>query len=227
MALADSSGNLNTSYTHEPFGNTTISGSSGNPYQFTGRENDGTALYYYRARYYSPTFQRFISLDPIGFGGGAANLYSYAAQDPALFVDPLGWLNFLFGGGASAVAPTGAEGSGGIYINPGLFGQQADFGAFATVGARVGVNISAGAFGGVVFGGAQNLSGLTVDSNLVLGPISVTTFTNPTTGAVSGFTLGLGPSATPIGASGTVDLTRTFSILNFLKRLLGVPRPCP
>ena len=55
LALADSSGNLNTSYTYEPFGNTTISGSSGNPYQFTGRENDGTGLYYYRARYYSPT----------------------------------------------------------------------------------------------------------------------------------------------------------------------------
>jgi hypothetical protein len=29
-----------------------------NSYQFTGRENDGTSLYYYRARYYSPTAQR-------------------------------------------------------------------------------------------------------------------------------------------------------------------------
>jgi len=37
--------------------------------EFTGRENDGTGLYFYRARYYNPTFQRFIAQDPIGFGG--------------------------------------------------------------------------------------------------------------------------------------------------------------
>ncbi|MCI0417646.1 MAG: RHS repeat-associated core domain-containing protein, partial [Acidobacteria bacterium] len=40
-------------------------GSSGNSAQFTGRENDGTGLYYYRARYYHPTLQRFISEDPL------------------------------------------------------------------------------------------------------------------------------------------------------------------
>jgi hypothetical protein len=34
--------------------------------QYTGRENDGTGLYYYRARYYSPALQRFISIDPSG-----------------------------------------------------------------------------------------------------------------------------------------------------------------
>ena len=39
--------------------------SNANPYQFTGRENDGTGLYFYRARYYSPTFQRFIAQDPL------------------------------------------------------------------------------------------------------------------------------------------------------------------
>jgi RHS repeat-associated protein len=35
----------------------------------TGRENDGTGVYFYRARYYSATFQRFIAQDPIGFAG--------------------------------------------------------------------------------------------------------------------------------------------------------------
>ena len=39
-----------------------------NPFQFAGRENDGLAsLYYYRARYYHPTLQQFISEDPLGF----------------------------------------------------------------------------------------------------------------------------------------------------------------
>jgi uncharacterized protein RhaS with RHS repeats len=36
----------------------------------TGRENDGTGLYYYRARYYSTTLARFIQSDPIGPAGG-------------------------------------------------------------------------------------------------------------------------------------------------------------
>ncbi len=44
LALADSAGAIQTSYTYEPFGNTTASrASSTNPYQFTGRENDATA----------------------------------------------------------------------------------------------------------------------------------------------------------------------------------------
>ncbi|MGH7843422.1 MAG: RHS repeat-associated core domain-containing protein [Candidatus Binataceae bacterium] len=56
-----------TSYTYDPFGNVTLSGSSNaNPYEFTGRKNDATGLHFYRARYYSPTYPRFIAQDPIG-----------------------------------------------------------------------------------------------------------------------------------------------------------------
>jgi RHS repeat-associated protein len=90
IGLVDSTGALNTSYTYEPFGNTTVSGSSANPYQFTGRENDGTGLQFNRSRYYSPSLQRFISQDPIGFAGGDPNLYAYVSNDPANLVDPLG-----------------------------------------------------------------------------------------------------------------------------------------
>ena len=47
---------LQTEYTYEPFGATTATGTaSTNPFQYTGRENDATGLYNYRARYYSPT----------------------------------------------------------------------------------------------------------------------------------------------------------------------------
>ena len=91
IALADSAGTLETQYGHDPFGNATITGSSSaNPYQFTGRENDGTGLYFYRARYYSPTYQRFIGQDPIGFRGGDANLYAYVSNSPTNFRDPKG-----------------------------------------------------------------------------------------------------------------------------------------
>lgn len=93
IALADSAGTLQTQYTYEPFGRTTSSGAaSGTSYQYTGRENDGTGLYYYRARYYSPMQQRFISEDLIGFGGGDSNLYSYVLNSPSNFTDSSGLL---------------------------------------------------------------------------------------------------------------------------------------
>ena len=48
IALTDGSGAVQTDYTYEPFGRTTATGiSSSNPFQFTGRENDGTGLYYW------------------------------------------------------------------------------------------------------------------------------------------------------------------------------------
>jgi len=90
IALADSSGALQTLYSYDPFGNSMQSGgSTTNSFAYTGRENDGTGLYFHRARYYSPILQRFISEDPIGFLGGS-NLYAYAQNDPLDFVDPWG-----------------------------------------------------------------------------------------------------------------------------------------
>ena len=66
IELTDDTGAVKTTYTYDPFGNVTVSGeTSDNPFQYTGRENDGTRLYYYRARYYSPELQRFISEDSI------------------------------------------------------------------------------------------------------------------------------------------------------------------
>lgn len=62
---------------------------STNPVQYTGRENDGTGLYYYRNRYYSPLLSRFVSEDPIGLAGGI-NTYSYVENNPLSFTDPEG-----------------------------------------------------------------------------------------------------------------------------------------
>ncbi len=89
LALTDPSGNTLASYTYEPFGNTTATGSSASTYQYTGRENDGTGVYYYRARYYSPTLQRFVSEDPIGIVGGI-NKYAYTLSNPTTYRDPSG-----------------------------------------------------------------------------------------------------------------------------------------
>jgi uncharacterized protein RhaS with RHS repeats len=48
----------------------------------------------YRARYYNATLQRFISEDPIGFGGGDINLYAYVYDDPIGLKDPYGLLGW-------------------------------------------------------------------------------------------------------------------------------------
>jgi RHS repeat-associated protein len=91
VVLTDATGALSTEYTYEPFGRTLATGvASTNPFQFTGRENDATGLYYYRARYYHSGVQRFISEDPIGLRGGDVNFHAYVGNNPAGQRDPLG-----------------------------------------------------------------------------------------------------------------------------------------
>jgi RHS repeat-associated protein len=91
LALTDGSGTVQTEYTYEAFGNVATNGAStGNTFAFTGRESDGTGLYYYRARYYDPRLQRFTGEDPLRFGGGNFNVHAYAANSPTVFTDNLG-----------------------------------------------------------------------------------------------------------------------------------------
>jgi RHS repeat-associated protein len=90
VALTSGTGSISGSYSYDPYGNTTSSGSTTTSLQYTGRDNDGaTGLYYNRARYYSPQLARFISEDPIGLGGGT-NFYRYANGNPMSWTDPLG-----------------------------------------------------------------------------------------------------------------------------------------
>ena len=49
IALVDASGGLVTQYAYDPFGNTNVSGATNsNGFQYTGRENEGNGLYFYR-----------------------------------------------------------------------------------------------------------------------------------------------------------------------------------
>lgn len=81
---------IGTVYAYSPYGETVRSGEdSGNSTQYTGRENDGTGMYYYRARYYEPTQRRFITEDPLD-QRAEPNPYVFLRGDPFNNWDPLG-----------------------------------------------------------------------------------------------------------------------------------------
>ncbi|MDO9234166.1 MAG: RHS repeat-associated core domain-containing protein [Methylotenera sp.] len=78
------------SITYSAFGSTlNQTGISPNRLKYTGREDDGTGLYYYRARYYDTDIGRFISEDPLGFEVGI-NFYAYVNNNPVNANDPSG-----------------------------------------------------------------------------------------------------------------------------------------
>jgi len=89
--LTDSTGQTSESYSYDAFGKPSTTSTLGNRYMFTGREYDTeTELYYYRARYYSPTLGRFLQRDQLGYFDDI-NLYRYCANNPINFLDPFGW----------------------------------------------------------------------------------------------------------------------------------------
>jgi RHS repeat-associated protein len=91
LALTNSSGAIQNTYSYDPYGNASQSGAGfTNPYQFMAREADAAGLYYYRARYYSPGMGSFISEDPARFYGGQLSFYAGFGGDPIDFNDPYG-----------------------------------------------------------------------------------------------------------------------------------------
>ncbi|MFJ6784754.1 RHS repeat-associated core domain-containing protein [Streptomyces yangpuensis] len=130
LGLADGDGNITTSYSYDPNGVVTRSGAATtNPYTFTGREDDGTGLLYYRNRYYDPQTGRFISQDPIGYRGGA-NLYQYALSNPTTYTDPTGNNPFLVGCALGAAGDAFTE--WGVQR---LSGRKVDWGDVGTAAA--------------------------------------------------------------------------------------------
>ncbi len=94
IALSDNEGNITESFIYDDSYGTILqhnkTAETYNPYCYTSREFDCDDLYYYRARYYDPKSQRFLSQDPIEFLSGDYNFYRYVDNNPIGYTDALG-----------------------------------------------------------------------------------------------------------------------------------------
>jgi len=85
---------------YDEFGNILSASAEGfQPLGFAGGLYDSaTRFIRFGARDYDSETGRFVSKDPLGFGGTSANLYAYTFNDPVNFIDPDGQVTIpLFG----------------------------------------------------------------------------------------------------------------------------------
>jgi RHS repeat-associated protein len=96
LALSDASGDVSDTYAYSPYGFTSNTGVTQNPFRFVGKYgvmDDENGLHYMRARYYSEGTKRFLSLDALHgdiTNPQALNRYAYVLGNPVMGVDPSG-----------------------------------------------------------------------------------------------------------------------------------------
>jgi RHS repeat-associated protein len=134
------------SFTYDEFGNllTGTTGSTLTPFGFAGGLFDpATGLIHFGAREYDPRVGRWTGKDPIGFGGGDINLYTYNLGDPVGYIDPSGlsgMLTIYSSDNTSSSAP-GWDGHAWIVYKPDA-GTAHSFGTFGPmVAAPRGLNM--------------------------------------------------------------------------------------
>jgi RHS repeat-associated protein len=131
--LTDANGTIRVRYDYDPYGRATkVVGDKDSAFTYAGllaHGPSGLSLAFLRA--YDPVLGRWISQDPIGFGGGL-NLYAYVHGNPVNAIDPLGlnaqlapipptegyreWYPVLIRGGVGATAGGGWLAAGGALL---------------------------------------------------------------------------------------------------------------
>lgn len=94
VALTDSTGTVTSRFDYTAYGlMTRREGDADTPFLYNGAHgvmtDRETGLVHMRARYYHPWMARFLSEDPIGFGGGM-NWFAFANGNPVMMLDALG-----------------------------------------------------------------------------------------------------------------------------------------
>lgn len=96
VAITDSNQAIINKYVYDPYGNIGSQVEAiPQPFKYVGQYGvmaEPNGFYYMLARYYDPQVGRFISEDPLSFGGGDVNLMAYVQNNPINFVDPEGTL---------------------------------------------------------------------------------------------------------------------------------------
>jgi len=166
VAITDMTQAVVNSYAYDPFGQ--ILGqqeSVTQPFKYVGQYGvmaEPNGLYYMRARYYDPTVGRFISEDPLGFGGGDVNLSAYVRNNPVNRIDPFGL----------------QAGSDAIQGLPALWPAVAA-GAQFVGGAIIGVITSPVTVGAIVVGSVIHVTSGTIAEEPAIPPFPITQLDNP------------------------------------------------
>ena len=150
-------------YGYSPYGEASTTGDDeGNSSEYTARENDGTGLYFYRARYYDPVLKRWGAEDPIGVAG-ALNVNAFVDGDPLNHRDPLGlfelptlpqeFVDFSAGMGDVILLGQGARLRRMLGIDGGIDRCSKAYGAGEWAG--LGVSLVTGVVGGIKAAGTK------------------------------------------------------------------------
>ncbi|EAQ96127.1 RHS repeat domain-containing protein [Congregibacter litoralis] len=183
---------------------------------YTGKYDEAdTGLTYFGARWYDPSLGRFLSVDPVEFQEGSVfsfNRYSYANNNPYLYVDPDGrfaLFGFLVGAGLEAarqaitgelslswssagkISISGVSGTTGVGLGRGVANLTGN------VLVRAGANASAGA----VLGASVTAANNAVDGREMTAGVGI----GAATGAIGGF----GGSLIGDGLDASISLARS------------------
>ncbi len=222
--LANAAGSVTDSYTYSAFGQTlSHTGSSINPYQYTGQQFDSsTGLYDLRARYYDPSVGRFLSQDtfPIDFNNPIElNRYGYTANNPINFTDPSGHGADEYGGllGIGITAARGAlTGAGMGFVIGAAFGVLSGVFCGGDIGQKFWSGALTGAGIGAVFGAVGAFAplvpyvqavglGLTIGGSVPIGMDIVEhgyTQCNVFNAIAAAAFIGIGLAGLPLGGGG-------------------------
>ena len=158
VARVDALGRVVAEAATHPYGAVRYESGSVEPYGFVGNERDfGAGVSDFQARPYRPELSRFLAVDPVPLFEAEAfsepfrwQAYTYAAGDPVNGVDVDGREVLGLGVYLSAGAGWGVSLSGGVYVAWGNGGRGVRVGLYGSAGIDSGVNLGAGAAGGLL-----------------------------------------------------------------------------